>query len=103
MGRKLYVGNLSYESTEEQVKEFFSKAGTVDTVNLIMDREQNRPKGFGFVEMATDEEAKKAIEQLNEQELDGRKLVVNEAKPMQKRNREGGGYSVFGGGNRNRY
>lgn len=103
MGRKLYVGNLSYDSTEDQIKEHFSQAGTVDSVNLIIDRDSGRPKGFGFVEMSTDEEAKKAIEQFNGQTLGERQIVVNEARPMQKRDRGGFGGNRGGGGRRDRY
>lgn len=88
MGKKLYVGNLAYNLTEEQIKEFFSQAGNVVSASLITDRRSGRAKGFGFVEMATDEEAKKAIEQLNGQTLSERQIVVNEARPPQKR--EGG-------------
>ncbi|MBI4835226.1 MAG: RNA-binding protein [Planctomycetes bacterium] len=99
MGRKLYVGNLSYDLTEEQLREFFAQAGAVDTVSMITEKFSGKPKGFGFVEMATDEDAKKAIEQLNGQTLANRQIVVNEARPMQKRT---GGYNAFGGGNRER-
>ena len=98
MAKKLYVGGLSYNTTEATLRETFAAAGTVDTATIIIDKMTNRSKGFGFVEMATEEEAKKAIEMLNGKELDGRTLTVNEAKPMEPRApRTGGG---FGGGNR---
>lgn len=109
MAKKLYVGGLSYNTTEVALKETFSAAGTVESATIIMDKMTNRSKGFGFVEMSTDEEAKKAIETLNGTELDGRTLTVNEAKPMEPRaprtggyNRDnrGGGVGGFGGGNR---
>jgi cold-inducible RNA-binding protein len=96
---KLYVGNLSYNVTEEQLRELFSQAGTIKEVSLIMDRDTRRPKGFGFVEMTTQEEAQKAIELLNEHELDGRRLTVNFARPKEDRGGSRGG----GGGSRNRY
>ena len=82
MGKKLYVGNLSYDTTDDSLKDAFAEAGTVDSANVIMDKMSGRSRGFGFVEMSTDEEAKKAIELLNEKELDGRPLRVNEARPM---------------------
>ena len=81
MGSKLYVGNLSYDTTEESLRNFFSSDDReVTEVALIMDRETNRPRGFGFVTMGSDEAAKAAIEALNGKELDGRELKVNEAK-----------------------
>ncbi|MBM3251031.1 MAG: RNA-binding protein [Candidatus Nealsonbacteria bacterium] len=104
MAKKLYVGGLSYDTAEETLKETFSQAGTVETATIITDRISGRSKGFGFVEMSTEEEAKKAIEMLNGKELDGRTLTVNEARPMTERaprrdfNREGG--RGFGGGGR---
>lgn len=82
---KLYVGNLDYGTTGEQLEELFSKAGKVLSAVVISDRQTGRSKGFGFVEMSSDEEAKKAIEMFNEQELQGRKMTVNEARPMQPR------------------
>jgi RNA recognition motif-containing protein len=96
---KLYVGNLSYDVTEEQLRELFSKAGVIKEVALIMDRDTRRPKGFGFVEMTTQVEAQKAIEMFNEHELDGRRLTVNLARPREDRGSSRGGY----GGSRNRY
>jgi RNA recognition motif-containing protein len=105
MAKKLYVGGLSYNTTEDALKELFSQAGTVETASIIVDRMSNRSKGFGFVEMSSDEEAEKAIEMFNGKELDGRSLTVNEARPMEarpKRDFDRGGRGGFGGG-RNRY
>ncbi len=87
MSKKLYVGGLSYGINDEGLKDAFSKAGTVESANVILDRETQRSRGFGFVEMATDEEAKAAIEMFDGQEIEGRKVVVNEARPLQPRNR----------------
>ena len=100
MASKLYVGNLSYSVTEEQLRELFSQAGTIKEIAMIMDRDTQRPKGFGFVEMTTQAEAEKAIEMFNEHELDGRRLMVNMARPKEDR---GGARSSYGGGGRNRY
>ncbi len=107
MAKKLYVGGLSYDTNEATLKEFFSAAGTVETATIIIDRMTNRSKGFGFVEMSTDEEAQKAIEMFDGKELDGRNLTVNIAKPMEARPKRdfggnGGGRGGYGGG-RNRY
>lgn len=85
MSVKLYVGNLDYTVTDSQLTEMFAKAGTVVSAVVISDRYSGRSKGFGFVEMSSDEEAKKAIEMFNEKDLQGRKLVVNEARPRQPR------------------
>ncbi len=99
MAKKLYVGGLSYDTTEATLKDTFAAAGTVESATIIMDKMTNRSKGFGFVEMSTDEEAAKAIEMFDGKELDGRTIKVNEAKPMEPRApRTGGG--GFGGGNR---
>jgi len=98
MGKKLYVGNLSYGVDSSQLQELFGQHGSVQSAEVIADRETGRSKGFGFVEMATDEEAQKCIETLNGQQFEGRALTVNEAKP--KENRGGGG---FGGGGRGGY
>jgi len=98
MESKLYVGNLSYNVTEEQLRELFGQAGTIKEIAMIMDRDTQRPKGFGFVEMTTQVEAQKAIEMFNEHELDGRRLMVNFARPKEDR----GGSRGYGGG-RNRY
>lgn len=85
MNKKLYVGNLSYDTNEDGLKEHFAQAGAVESVAIITDRISGRSKGFGFVEMATDEEATKAIEMFNEKDYEGRSLRVNEARPMRER------------------
>jgi len=79
MGRRLYVGNLPYSATEDQLTELFSRAGKVDSVRVMRDMATGRARGFAFVEMGTDEEAQKAISEFHEQQMDGRALVVNEA------------------------
>ena len=100
MGKKIYVGNLSYSVNDESLAAAFAPFGTVDSARVIMDRDTNRSKGFGFVEMSQDQEAAEAIENLNGTELDGRQMRVNEARPQEPRNNRGG----FGGGQRgNRY
>ena len=94
MNNKLYVGNLSFHLTNEDLQDFFAKAGTVESARVIEDRDTGRSRGFGFVEMSTEEEAKAAIEQLNGEDLDGRSIVVNEARPREDRGRsqgQGGG------------
>lgn len=96
MGRKLYVGNLSYDTTNERLAETFSAHGKVDSAEVIMDRMTGRAKGFGFVEMSTDQEAQAAIAGLNGKQIDGRTVVVNEARP--KEPRAGGGFGGGGGG-----
>jgi len=99
MAKKLYVGSLAYSTTEDTLKDVFSQVGTVATATIIIDKMTNRSKGFGFVEMSSDEEANKAIETLNGKEVDGRNIVVNEARPLEDRPpRQGGG--GYGGGNR---
>ncbi|MFY9484823.1 MAG: RNA-binding protein [Patescibacteria group bacterium] len=85
MAKKLYVGGLSYDTTEEGLKTAFAQAGTVESAVIIMDKMSGKPKGFGFVEMSSDEEATKAIEMWNGKELDGRTIVVNEARPREER------------------
>jgi cold-inducible RNA-binding protein len=105
MAKKLYVGNLSYTTTQEQLHSLFSQAGDVQEVTIIMDRETGRSKGFGFVEMQTDTGAQEAIKRFNGTSLDNRTLTVNEARPREERS-GGGGYggSSGGGGRRdNRY
>jgi RNA recognition motif-containing protein len=92
MGRRLYVGNLPYSATEDQLTELFSRAGKVDSVRVMRDMATGRARGFAFVEMGSDEEAQKAISEFHEQQMEGRALVVNEARPKP----EGG----FGGGGR---
>ena len=96
MSNKLYVGNLSFNTTENDLNDAFAAFGTVTEANLMMDRETGRPRGFGFVTMSSAEEAQKAIEALNGKEMDGRALTVNVAKPREERTGGGGG----GGGRR---
>ena len=91
MGKKLYVGNLTYAMTEADVKQLFEQFGTVDSVAVIIDRDSGRSKGFGFVEMSSEEEAEAAIAALHGQDHDGRDLTVNEAKPRVDRGGGGGG------------
>jgi RNA recognition motif-containing protein len=98
MERKLYVGGLSYNTTQESLRSYFERVGDVDTVNIITDRETGRSKGFGFVEMATAEDAQAAVENYNGKEFDGRSLTVNEAKPQAPRSGGGGGRGNSGGG-----
>jgi RNA recognition motif-containing protein len=98
MGKKLYVGNLPFSATEETLRSTFSQHGTVESVNLITDRDSGQSRGFGFVEMRTDAEANAAIAELNGKDLDGRALKVNEAKPQERRS--GRDRDSFGGGNR---
>jgi len=105
MAKKLYVGGLPYSATGDALKELFAQAGTVESATVITDRMSGRSKGFGFVEMSSDEEAQKAIETFNGKEFEGRNLTVNEARPMEdrpKRDFDRGGRGGFGGG-RNRY
>jgi cold-inducible RNA-binding protein len=97
MSKKIYVGNLSFQTTESDINQAFSGFGAVESVSIITDRDTGRSKGFGFVEMADSADADKAISALNGTQLDGRNLTVNEARPMVKR--DGGGY---GGNNRGR-
>ncbi len=87
MATKLFVGSLAWATNDDALKEFFSAAGNVVSANVIVDRETNRSKGFGFVEMSSDEEAKKAVDELNGKELDGRPIVVSEARPREERPR----------------
>jgi RNA recognition motif-containing protein len=100
MEKRLYVGNLSYSSTEDSLEELFSQAGTVVKCELMLDKFTSRSRGFAFVEMGTPEEANKAVEMFNEQDLDGRNLRVNIARPREERppRREGGGGGYGGGG-----
>ena len=97
MGRKLYVGNLPYSATEESLSEKLAEFGRVESINLIIDRDTGRSKGFGFVEMATDAEAQAVISGLDGVDYDGRPMKVNEAKPQQKRTGGGGGGGGGGG------
>ncbi len=103
MASKLYIGSLSYDTTEDTLKDLFSQAGTVQSVAIILDRMSGRSKGFGFVEMSSDEEAQKAIEMFNGKELDGREIVVNEARPMRDSGPRGGFSRGGGFGGRDRY
>jgi RNA recognition motif-containing protein len=102
MAKKLYVGGLPYSTTDDELREAFAKAGAVASVTILMDKMTGRSRGFGFVEMENDEDAAKAIDMWNGQDFGGRKLTVNEAKPMEPRaprsNDNGGG--GYGGGNR---
>jgi RNA recognition motif-containing protein len=98
MGNKLYVGNLSFRVTSEDLQEHFGAAGAVESANVVYDRETGRSRGFGFVEMASDDEATAAIAQFNGQEYDGRNMVVNEARPREDRGGGGGGYRGGRGG-----
>ena len=103
---KLYIGGIPYSSTNEDLKAYFSQAGSVLSAQIIIDKFTNRSKGFGFVEMGSDEDAQKAIEMFNDKEFMGRTLIVNVAKPMEERPPRTGGFSGgrssggFGGGNR---
>ena len=101
MGRRLYVGNLPYSATEDQLTEMFSRAGKVDSVRVMRDMATGRARGFAFVEMATDEAAQQAIAKFHDHQMDGRALVVNEARPKPEGSRFGGGDS-YGGGGRSR-
>ena len=109
MGKKLYIGNLPFSATEETLTDRFSQCGTVESARIIMDRDSGRSKGFGFVEMSTDEDAQKAITMFDGKDFGGRNLVVNEAKPMTDRPRRdarprgGSNYGGGGGNYRNSY
>lgn len=97
MATKLYVGNLSYDTTEEQIRTLFTQAGEIAEIAFITDRDTGRPKGFGFVTMKSEEASKEAIKRFNGFTVDNRALTVNEAKPREERSSNGG----FGGANRN--
>lgn len=97
MGKKLYVGNLSYNMDDQSLADIFAEFGTVESARIVTDRDSGRSKGFGFVEMSSDTEAQTAIDKLNGTEQNGRNINVSEAKPMAPRENRGG----FGGGNRN--
>lgn len=104
MGKKLYVGNLSYDTTSSMLQALFTPHGTVQSAEVIMDRDSGRSKGFGFVEMDSDQEAQASISALNGQQQDGRALTVNEAKPREARSGGGGGSrGGYGGGGGSRY
>ncbi len=98
MPAKLFIGNLSFQATEEDLRELFQQAGNVETVRIITDQFTGRPRGFGFVEMATKEEATKAVEMLNGRLFRDRNLVVDEARPQPQRSGGGGGDRGGGGG-----
>ena len=111
MSNKLYVGNLSFRVTSEDLQEYFGAAGAVESANVVFDRETGRSRGFGFVEMANENDANNAIAQFNGTEYDGRNIVVNEARPREDRGFGGGGgggrgrggYNGGGGGNGGRW
>jgi RNA recognition motif-containing protein len=107
MGKKLYVGNLPFSVTDDLLRDHFAQAGTVESAQVVMDRFSGRSKGFGFVEMSTDDEAAQAISKLNGHDFEGRSLTVSEARPKEPREGGfgggGGGYGGGRGGNRDRY
>ena len=100
MSMKLYIGNLSFQTTSDELQNLFSQAGTVESVSLVTDRDTGRPRGFGFIEMASKTEGEATISQFNGTDLNGRSLTVNEAKPRENRGGSGGGggRGGFGGG-----
>jgi RNA recognition motif-containing protein len=101
MATKLFVGSLAWTTNDDSLRDFFAASGTVVSATVIVDRETNRSKGFGFVEMSSDDEAKAAVDQLNGKELDGRAIAVSEARPREDRPRSfGGGGGGDRGGNR---
>ena len=102
MAKKLYVGNLSYDTSDSDLQRLFEEFGTVESAQVISDRETGRSKGFGFVEMGNDQEAQAAIAGMNGKEIDGRSLTVNEARPREERGGGRGGYGGGGGGGRDR-
>ena len=98
MGNKLFVGNLSFDATENDLQDLFAQAGPVNSVNIMQDRATGRARGFGFVEMASDADAEKAISMFNGKDFQGRALTVNEARPREERGGGGGGGGYRGGG-----
>ena len=105
MAKRLYVGGLPYETTDDELKELFSEAGAVESAKVVTDRYSGRSRGFGFVEMSNDDEAMKAIESMNGKQIGERAITVNEAKPMGERTEQRGGFGGprrggFGGGSR---
>jgi cold-inducible RNA-binding protein len=100
MATKLFVGSLSWGVNDDQLSDFFAQVGEVESAKVIIDRDSGRSKGFGFVEMKNDDDAKKAVEELNGKELDGRPVTVNEARPREERPRGDFNRSGNGGGNR---
>ena len=103
MGKKLYVGNLPFSTTDEALHEIFSQAGNVQSAKIITDRDTGRSKGFGFVEMSSDQEATDAIQKFNGAEYDGRNMTVAEARPMAPREERGGHRGGGGGGRHDRW
>jgi cold-inducible RNA-binding protein len=99
MSVKLYVGNLSFQTSSDDLQQLFAQVGTVESATVVEDRDTGRSRGFGFVEMASKEEGQKAIDEFNGKDLNGRNLTVNEARPREDRGNRGGGRG-FGGGNR---
>ena len=102
MAMKLYVGNLSFQTSSEELQQLFSQAGTVESASVVEDRDTGRSRGFGFVEMASKEDGEKAIQQFNGTDLNGRNLTVNEARPREDRGNRGGGGGGRGGYGGNR-
>src|SRR5262249_51465222 len=98
MGKRLYVGNLTYSTTDDSLRQIFEEHGAVTSAQVIMDRDTGRSKGFGFVEMSSDQEAQAAIAALNGKQVDGRALTVNEARPKTEGGGGGGGRGGYGGG-----
>src|SRR5712692_3648526 len=98
MSTKLYVGNLAFQTTSQELQELFAQAGTVESASVVEDRDTGRSRGFGFIEMSSKEEASSAIAQFNGKEVNGRALNVNEAKPRENRGGGGGGRGGYGGG-----
>ena len=103
MGNRIYVGNLAYSVRDDDLNQRFAEFGTVNSAKVMMDRDSGRSKGFGVVEMATDAEAQAAINGLHDQQVDGRAMVVNEARPREERSGGGGGGYGGGGGGRGGY
>lgn len=103
MGKRLYVGNLPFSASEQDVRAAFEAHGAVDSVHLVTDRDTGQMRGFGFVEFTDSSAAQSAIDALNGQDMDGRALVVNEARPRPERGGGGGGYGGGGGGRRERW
>jgi len=102
MSMKLYVGNLAFQTSSNELQELFAQAGTVESANVVEDRDTGRSRGFGFVEMSSKEEGQAAITKFNGQEVNGRALTVNEARPREDRKPSNGGRGGFGGGGGNR-
>lgn len=98
MSTKLYVGNLSFSVTSDDLQDYFAQAGTVESAKVIEDRDTGRSRGFGFVEMSSSDEAMSAIEQFNGQDFEGRNLIVNEARPREEGGNSGGNRGGYGGG-----